>query len=63
MATSLGDGKAIRATERALLVKLESGDEVWIPQSVVHDDSEVFKEGHYGEVIVQEWWAEKEGLG
>lgn len=59
---SLGDGKAIRETEKALLVRLDSGEEKWIPKSVVHDDSEVYELGNCGDVVVAEWWAEKEGL-
>jgi len=37
---------------------------VWIPFSVLHDDSEVFDddENGDGEVIVKSWWAEKENL-
>lgn len=66
MATSLGDGKVIREADSglALLVELDSGDTVWIPKSMFHDDSEVYDDGDNaeGEVVVKTWWAEKEGL-
>lgn len=54
--------KCVRETEKALLVELETGEERWVPKSVVHDDSEVYEEGGEGTLVVQEWWAEKEGL-
>ena len=62
--TSLGEGKVVRATEMALRIELESGDLVWIPRSIIHDDSEVFddEDNAEGEVVVKTWWAEKEGL-
>jgi hypothetical protein len=63
--TSLGKGKCIRATERAILVKLEKGKEIWIPKRNVHDNSEVYEvgeEGNEGNVIVKTWWAEQEEL-
>lgn len=56
----MGNGKCIRATDRAVLVRI--GDkEIWIPQSVVHDDSEVFKEGDEGKIVTKQWWAERNG--
>jgi hypothetical protein len=60
--TDIGEGKAIRGTGRALLIKLASGEEKWIPNSCIHDNSEVFKENQEGTVVVKTWWAEKEGL-
>lgn len=56
----MGNGKCVRSTSKAVLVRI--GDkEIWIPQSVVHDDSEVFKAGDEGKVVVLTWWAEKNG--
>jgi hypothetical protein len=57
---SLGDGEAIRETEKALLVRIDSGEEKWLPKSIIHDDSEVFEEGNTGDVVVAEWWAVQE---
>lgn len=59
--TSLGEGKCVGATDKAVRVELESGDVLWIPASVVHDDSEVYNVGDTGDVVVQTWWAEKNG--
>lgn len=49
-----------RATKKALLVVCADG-EVWIPKSVIHDDSEVYEEGHAGKLVVKRWWAEQRG--
>lgn len=59
-AHTMGDGKCTRATEKALLVLID-GKETWVPQSVVHDDSEVWKVGDEGTLVVKQWWAEKNG--
>jgi hypothetical protein len=60
---SLGDGVVLQDSGRALLVELDSGDEVWIPHSVIHDDSEVYAGGNSsGDVAVKRWWAEDKGL-
>lgn len=63
---SMGHGRCIRETDRAILVDFgdeddDGGEEVWIPKSVVHDDSEVYEDGGTGEVIVETWWAEANG--
>lgn len=64
MSTKLGQGQVKRATDKALQIELETGETVWIPKSMIHDDSEVYDEdkNNEGEVVVQTWWAEKEGL-
>jgi hypothetical protein len=56
------DAVAIHATARALMVRLPSGREVWVPQSQVHDDSEVYAAGHAGKLVLIGWFARKEGL-
>jgi hypothetical protein len=53
---------AIRETTAALLIQFDDRTEKWIPKSVIHDDSEVFKDGDTGELVVKNWFAEKEGL-
>ena len=61
----LGWAKVKRATERAFLVELrEAKTEIWIPKSVIHDDSEVFdaRDNAEGELVVMAWWARKEEL-
>lgn len=64
-ACSLGTGEVIHATDKALLVELHDlGRELWVPISVLHDDSEIFDddENGDGELVVLEWWAERNGL-
>lgn len=51
-----------KATDKAILVReLGTGKQTWIPKSVLHDDSEVYDEGHEGTVVVFNWYAEEEG--
>ncbi len=54
--------KCIRATAKAILVRVQDDLEMWIPQSIIHDDSEVWKEGDEGTLVVAGWFAEKNGL-
>jgi len=54
--------KALRDTDKALLVEFEDGVERWIPKSVIDDDSEVYKMGTSGTLVVKQWFAEKEEL-
>ena len=65
-ACSLGKGKVLRQTEKAILFEPEDTDvdQFWVPKSVVHDDSEVWEDAddkREGELIVKQWWAEKNG--
>ncbi len=50
--------ETVHETDGAILVNYE-GDETWIPKSQLEDWPDV---GESGEIIVTEWWAEKEGL-
>jgi|WetSurMetagenome_2_1015567.scaffolds.fasta_scaffold04771_9 hypothetical protein len=60
----LGEAEVIKSTRLAILVSLEDLDEErWIPKSVIHDDSDIRDEGDSGELVVNRWWAEQEGLG
>ena len=54
--------EAINSTPKALLCRLENGREVWIPRSVVDEESGVIDEGDQGILIVAGWFAEKEEL-
>ena len=60
----VGTVTCTRETAKALLVEGEClpGKSIWVPKSVIHDDSEVYELGHEGKLVVQEWFAEKEGL-
>lgn len=49
------------ATGAAILVEIE-GEDFWIPITQVHDDSEVYRKGTEGTLIINDWWAEKKGL-
>jgi hypothetical protein len=51
----------LKQTEKALLVEID-GEQHWIPQSQVDDDSEVYKEGDEGTLVVSEWIATEKGL-
>lgn len=55
------DVEVVRATEDALLVLVE-GEEVWIPKSQIDDDSEVWREGQEGALVIPEWLAEAKGI-
>lgn len=57
----LGDGKITRETDRAVLAKIGDQD-IWIPKSCIHDDSEAFDmQNAEGTIVVKRWWAEKNG--
>ena len=60
MPTRIEDCEAKVETDSALLVDID-GDEVWVPKSVIHDDSEVYEKGHEGTLVVESWWARKKG--
>lgn len=60
---NVGRVRVVKATDRALLCEFDDGEERWIPQSVVHDDSEAWLAGDEGDLVVNRWFAEKEGLG
>ena len=53
--------RVIRKTDKAILVQLEDR-QLWIPQSQISDNSEVYDVGHTGDLILSPWFAEKEGL-
>lgn len=52
---------AVKETEAALLCEI-GGEAVWVPKSQIDDDSEVWKQGDEGKLVVNSWWAEKAGL-
>lgn len=57
------EATAIKDTGGALLVSID-GEEVWIPHSQIHADSEVFddKDNSVGQLVISTWIAEKKGL-
>lgn len=58
------DVTVIRSTEVGVLMLIDN-DEVWVPKSGIHDDSEVWIDTDDGEgpgvLIVKDWLAEKRG--
>lgn len=56
----MGEVLVVRTTDKALLVEIDE-DEVWIPKSVIHEDSDVRDNGDEGDLVVQLWWAEANG--
>ncbi len=58
---SMGTVRVTRETPKAILVVFAGGKEEWIPQSAVHDDSEAWKQGDTGKLVVMQWYAAKNG--
>lgn len=61
MPVALPEGKITRETEKAVLYEYD-GEKTWVPKSVIHDDSDIWKNGEEGVLKVQSWWASKNGL-
>ena len=63
---ALGYGTVVADTGVAIRVELENkaGETylLWIPKACLHEDSEVHDAEDEGEVHVERWWADKEGL-
>jgi len=61
MSFTIEKAKCIVATDKAICVQAPCFDEdTWIPLSQVDDESEVYKKGAEGDLVVSDWWAEKE---
>ena len=56
------DAKCVAATGAAIQVRLDDGELYWFPKSQVSNDSEVWKLGTKGTLIVSEWIAKQKGL-
>ena len=62
MSYIIEDAKIVKDTGKAILVNApEFNEDVWIPQSQVDDNSEIWKEGESGDLLVTDWFAEKQG--
>ncbi len=61
MPAEFEDVEAIAETDKALLCRI-NGEEVWVPQSQIDEDSEVYTKGDRGTLIVTEWWAAQRRL-
>ncbi len=62
MTVRIDDVRCLHTTDDAILVEIE-GDKHWIPNGHVDDDSEVYRKGDEGELVISDWIAEQEGLG
>lgn len=58
---SFDEAEVLRETEAALLIRID-GAEHWIPKSQISDDSEIWKQGDKGMLVVTEWIATQKGL-
>lgn len=52
---------ALHSTDKALLCDFGDSQQ-WIPHNHIHDDSDVYKPGDKGEILVTEWIAREKGL-
>jgi hypothetical protein len=57
---SFPNSKAIKATRTDVLVEVD-GKQRWVPQRWIHDDSEIWRAGDEGVLVVEEWWVEENG--
>lgn len=55
------DVRAKAATDKAVLCVIDD-EEYWIPKNQIHEDSEVYGDGHEGTLIISEWIATEKGL-
>lgn len=49
-------------TKRAIFCTLADGLDLWVPRSLLHEDSEVKSYGQEGLLIVAGWYAWEQGL-
>ncbi len=58
---SFDDCEARKETSKAFLVYIPDHDkEVWVPKSVIGDESDLHEEGDTGTLYVEGWFVEKE---
>ena len=61
MSVKIADVVCEGETDKAIFVSIE-GEDFCIPKSQIDDDSEVYKKGTNGTLIITDWIAEKNGL-
>ena len=61
MSVRIDDVVCTHATEKAILVEID-GDDHWIPQSQIDEDSEVWRKGDEGTLIISDWIAQQRAL-
>lgn len=56
------NARCVKDTGQKILVEAPDLEEpTWIPKSQIEDESEVYKHGTDGVLIVNDWFAEKRG--
>ena len=58
---TISDVTVKRETKEAILIEVDE-EEYWIPKSQIHDDSEVYRDGDEGDIIISEWIASKKRI-
>jgi hypothetical protein len=53
--------KIIRETDKALLVRFDGGEEVWVPLSQVADAEDYRAGDEDGEISLTEWFVRQQG--
>jgi len=56
------DGVHVKAASDKSLLCVIDGEEHWIPQTQIDDDSEVYKRGDEGKLVISRWIARQKGL-
>ena len=56
------EGTVKHATEAAVLIEVEEGNEVWIPRTLISYGPEEFSKGDEIEIEIPFWLAEERGL-
>ena len=62
MVTFIASAIRMSSSGLALLCRIHER-EYWIPISLIDDDSEVYKPGNSGKLMIKAWFAEKEEIG
>jgi len=64
MSYEVENAKAVGATDKGIWVQADDFDsDEFIPQDQIDDNSEVYKKGTEGTLIVSDWLARKRGWG
>ncbi len=57
----IDDARATGETDKGIWVDID-GDDHFIPQSQIDEDSEVWKKGDEGVLIITDWLADERGM-
>ncbi len=58
-----GQARGIRNSDSGLALLVEVDDvTVWVPHAAIHEDSEVWRPGDKGDLVIPQEMAEKKGL-